>query len=120
AGSHFAQSGSMFYDQVQLSGLVPQLGAMMGRCAAGPPYIPALADFVPMVKGTSSMALAGPPLVKAAIGEDVSVEDLGGSKIHCEISGVADLETPDDKACLEAVKDYLSYRSEERRVGKEG
>ncbi|MFO1520326.1 MAG: acyl-CoA carboxylase subunit beta, partial [bacterium] len=109
AGSHFAQSGDMFYDQIQLSGAVPQVAAMMGPCAAGTAYIPALADFVPMVKGTSSMALAGPPLVKAAIGEDVSVEDLGGSKIHCEVSGVGDLEATDDKACIQAIKDFLSY-----------
>jgi methylmalonyl-CoA decarboxylase subunit alpha len=109
AGSHFAQSGELFYEQVQLSGVVPQVAAMMGPCAAGTAYIPALADFVPMVKGTSSMALAGPPLVKAAIGEEISAEDLGGSKVHCEISGVGDLEVSDDKACIQAVKDYLSY-----------
>ncbi len=109
AGSHFAQSGKLFFDQVQLSGVVPQIAAMMGPCAAGTAYIPALADFVPMVKGTSSMALAGPPLVKAAIGEDVSAEDLGGSKIHCEISGVADLEVENDTACIQVIQDYLSY-----------
>ena len=109
AGSHFAQSGQMFYEQVQLSGLVPQVAAMMGPCAAGTAYIPALADFVPMVKGTSSMALAGPPLVKAVIGEEISTEDLGGSKIHCEVSGVADLEVENDEACIQAIKDYLSY-----------
>ncbi|MBL7685308.1 MAG: acyl-CoA carboxylase subunit beta, partial [Deltaproteobacteria bacterium] len=109
AGSHFAESGQMFYEQVQLSGLVPQIAAMMGPCAAGTAYIPALADFVPMVKGTSSMALAGPPLVKAVIGEEISTEDLGGSKIHCEISGVADLEVENDEACLKAIRDYLSF-----------
>ncbi len=109
AGSHFAQSGQLFYEQVQLSGVVPQVAAMMGPCAAGTAYIPALADFVPMVKGTSSMALAGPPLVKAVIGEEVTTEDLGGSKIHCEISGVADLEVENDAACIQAIKDYLSY-----------
>src|SRR3989337_1592162 len=93
AGSQFAESGKLFYDQVKMSGYIPQIAAMMGPCAAGTAYIPALADFVPMVKGTSSMALAGPPLVKAAINEDVTTEDLGGSKIHCGITGVADLET---------------------------
>ena len=109
AGSHFAQSGQLFYEQVQLSGVVPQIAAMMGPCAAGTAYIPALADFVPMVKGTSSMALAGPPLVKAVIGEEISTEDLGGSKIHCEISGVADLEVENDEACIQAIKDYLNF-----------
>lgn len=109
AGSQFAESGKMFYDQVKMSGFIPQIAAMMGPCAAGTAYIPALVDFVPMVKGTSSMALAGPPLVKAAIGEDISVEDLGGSKIHCEISGVGDLEVANDKECLRVIKEYLSY-----------
>ncbi len=109
AGSQFAESGKLFYDQVKMSGLIPQVAAMMGPCAAGTAYIPALADFVPRVKGTSSMALAGPPLVKAVIGEEISVEELGGSKIHCEISGVGDLEVATDKECLQAIKDYLSF-----------
>ncbi len=109
ASSKFAMTGKLFYDQVMLSGVVPQVAAMMGPCAAGTAYIAGLADFVPMVKGTSSMALAGPPLVEAAIGEKISVEELGGSKVHCDVSGVGDLEVPDDKACLEVVKKYLSY-----------
>ncbi|MBI4197291.1 MAG: acyl-CoA carboxylase subunit beta [Deltaproteobacteria bacterium] len=109
AGSQFAGSGKLFYDQVKMSGVVPQIAAMMGPCAAGTAYIPALSDFVPMVKWTSSMALAGPPLVKAVIGEEISMEELGGSRIHCEVSGVGDLETPDDRTCLEVIKEYLSY-----------
>ena len=109
ASSKFAITGKMFYDQVVMSGVVPQIAAMMGPCAAGTAYIAGLADFVPMVKGTSSMALAGPPLVEAAIGEKISTEDLGGSKVHCEISGVGDLEVADDKACIESVKKYLSF-----------
>jgi len=82
---------------------------MMGPGAAGTAYIPALADFVPMVKGTSHMALGGPPLVKAVVGEDISAEELGGSKVHTEVSGVADLEVADDAACIDAIKAYLSY-----------
>jgi acetyl-CoA carboxylase carboxyltransferase component len=62
-----------------------------------------------MVKGTSSMALGGPPLVKAVVGEEISEEDLGGSKVHNEVSGVADLEVENDAACIEAVKEYLSF-----------
>jgi acetyl-CoA carboxylase carboxyltransferase component len=81
----------------------------MGPTAAGTAYIPALADYVPMVAGTSSMALAGPPLVKAAINEDVSVEDLGGSKVHCRVSGCADLEVADDRECIASIKRYLSF-----------
>ncbi len=108
-GSTFAQSGFLFREQSIMSGVVPMVAAMMGPGAAGTAYIPALADFVPMVKGTSHMALGGPPLVKAVVGEDITPEELGGSKIHCEISGVADLEVPDDKACIQVIKDYLSY-----------
>ncbi|MGH9389436.1 MAG: acyl-CoA carboxylase subunit beta, partial [Vicinamibacteria bacterium] len=65
--------------------------------------------FVPMVKGTSSMALGGPPLVKAATGEDITEDELGGSKIHTEISGVADLEVASDQDCVQVIKEYLSY-----------
>lgn len=109
AGAQFAGTGSLFFDQVQMSGVVPQVAAIMGPTAAGTAYIPALADFVPMVKGTSSMALAGPPLVKAAINEDVTTEELGGSQVHCRISGVADLEVANDKECIESVRKYLAF-----------
>jgi acetyl-CoA carboxylase carboxyltransferase component len=81
----------------------------MGPCAAGTAYIPGLADFVPMVKGRGSMALAGPHLVRAAIGEDVTQEELGGSRIHTRKSGVGDLEVADDPECIERIKQYLSY-----------
>ena len=108
-GSMFARTGDLFREQVVMSGVVPQVAAMMGPGAAGTAYIPGLADFVPMVKGNSNMALAGPHLVKAAVGEDISAEDMGGSKIHCKISGVADLEVPDDRACIDAVRKYLSF-----------
>ena len=108
-GSMFARTGDLFREQVVMSGVVPQVAAMMGPGAAGTAYIPGLADFVPMVKGNSNMALAGPHLVKAAVGEDISAEDMGGSKVHCKISGVADLEVADDESCLQAVRKYLSY-----------
>jgi acetyl-CoA carboxylase carboxyltransferase component len=108
-GSTFAQSGFLFREESIMSGVVPMVAAMMGPGAAGTAYIPALADFVPMVKGTSHMALGGPPLVKAVVGEDVTPEELGGSKVHTEISGVADLEVPDDAACIAAIKEYLSF-----------
>jgi acetyl-CoA carboxylase carboxyltransferase component len=108
-GSSFAQSGYLFREESIMSGVVPMVAAMMGPGAAGTAYIPALSDFVPMVKGTSHMALGGPPLVKAVIGEDITAEELGGSKVHTEISGVADLEVTDDAACIDAIKAYLSY-----------
>ena len=109
AGSTFAGSGELFYDQVQMSGVVPQVAAMMGPCAAGTAYIPGLADFVPMVKQTSSMSLGGARLVKASTGEDVTDWEMGGSQIHCYISGVGDLEVEDDRECLGAVREFLSY-----------
>ena len=108
-GSTFAQSGFLFREESIMSGVVPMIAAMMGPGAAGTAYIPALSDFVPMVKGTSHMALGGPPLVKAVVGEDITPEELGGSKVHTEISGVADLEVADDAACIDAIKEYLSY-----------
>jgi acetyl-CoA carboxylase carboxyltransferase component len=108
-GSMFARTGDLFREQVIMSGVIPQVAAMMGPGAAGTAYIPGLADFVPMVKGNSNMALAGPHLVKAAVGEEVTAEEMGGSKVHCKISGVADLEVPDDESCLEAVRKYLGF-----------
>ena len=121
-GSLFAGSGALFREEVVMSGVVPQVAALMGPCAAGTAYIPGLADFVPMVKGRGSMALAGPHLVRAAVGEDVTQEELGGSRVHCRKSGVgappggparraggAHLVAPHDQECIERIKQYLSY-----------
>src|SRR5579859_2407300 len=108
-GSLFAGSGHLFKEEVIASGVIPQVAALMGPCAAGTAYIPGLADFVPMVKGRGSMALAGPHLVRAAVGEDVTQEELGGSRVHCRKSGVGDLEVADDSACIHAIKQYLSF-----------
>jgi methylmalonyl-CoA decarboxylase subunit alpha len=108
-GSLFAGSGHLFREEVISSGVIPQVAALMGPCAAGTAYIPGLADFVPMVKGRGSMALAGPHLVRAAIGEDVTQEQLGGSRVHCRKSGVGDLEVDSDEDCIACIKEYLSY-----------
>jgi acetyl-CoA carboxylase carboxyltransferase component len=109
AGSLFAGSGHLFREEVEMSGVVPMVAAMMGPCAAGTAYIPALSDFVPMVAGQGAMALAGPHLVKAVTGEEISMEELGGAKVHTRKSGVGDLEVKDDEECIEAIKAYLSY-----------
>src|SRR6478672_479857 len=109
AGSLFAGSGHLFREEVTMSGVIPMVAAMLGPCAAGTAYIPGLADFVPMVVGQGAMALAGPHLTKAVTGEDISMEDLGGAKVHCRKSGVGDLEVKDDAECIESVKQYLSY-----------
>jgi acetyl-CoA carboxylase carboxyltransferase component len=108
-GSTFAGAGALFREQVAMSGVVPMVAAMLGHCAAGTAYIPALADFVPMVKGTSSMALGGRHLVKAAVGEDVTEEEMGGSAVHTKISGCADLEVADDRECLAIVRKYIGF-----------
>jgi acetyl-CoA carboxylase carboxyltransferase component len=107
--SLFAGTGHLFREQVTMSGVVPQVAAMVGPGAAGTAYIPGLADYVPMVKGIGSLALGGPPLVRAVTGQEITEQELGGSKIHSEVSGVGDGEFPDDAACLAAVKKYLSY-----------
>jgi acetyl-CoA carboxylase carboxyltransferase component len=107
--STFAGTGYLFREQVTMSGVVPQVAAMVGPGAAGTAYIPGLADFVPMVKGIGSMALGGPPLVKAVTGQEISEQELGGSKVHAEVSGVGDVEVPSDPECVALVRRYLSY-----------
>ncbi|HEX7604015.1 MAG TPA: acyl-CoA carboxylase subunit beta, partial [Polyangiaceae bacterium] len=107
--SLFAGSGHLFREQVHMSGVVPQVAAMVGPGAAGTAYIPGLADFVPMVKGIGSMALDGPALVKAMTNEDVSEQDLGGSKMHTTKSGVGDIEVANDAECIKVMKRYLSF-----------
>jgi acetyl-CoA carboxylase carboxyltransferase component len=109
AGAMFAGSGHLFREEVIMSGVIPQVAALLGPCAAGTAYIPGLADFVPMVKGRGSMALAGPHLVRAAVGEDVTQEELGGSRVHCRKSGVGDMEVASDEECIERIKQYLSF-----------
>ncbi|MGI8609716.1 MAG: acyl-CoA carboxylase subunit beta [Candidatus Dormibacteria bacterium] len=108
-GSTFASTGFLFWDQVNMSGVVPQVSAMMGPCSAGTAYIPGLADFVPMVKETSSMSLAGARLVKAATGEEVTDHEMGGSQVHCYQSGVGDNEVDDDAACIASVREFLGF-----------
>jgi len=108
-GSLFAGTGELFREEVVASGIIPQVAALMGPCAAGTAYIPGLADFVPMVRGRGSMALAGPHLVRAAVGEDVTQEELGGSRVHCRTSGVGDLEVADDEECVARIRQYLGF-----------
>jgi len=107
-GSLFAGTGALFREEVVMSGVIPQVAALMGRVRRNRVH-PGLADFVPMVRGRGSMALAGPHLVRAAVGENVTQEELGGSRVHCRKSGVGDLEVADDPECVERIKQYLSY-----------
>jgi len=107
--SLFAGSGHLFREQVVMSGVVPQVAAMVGPGAAGTAYIPGLADFVPMVANQSSLALGGPALVKAMTNQDITEQELGGSRIHCEVSGVGDVEVETDAQCIAITKRYLSF-----------
>ena len=93
--------GRIFYNQATLSAAgVPQLAAVMGSCTAGGAYVPAMADESIIVKGTGTIFLGGPPLVKAATGEAVSAEELGGADVHARVSGVADQIAADDAEAL--------------------
>jgi propionyl-CoA carboxylase beta chain len=91
------------------SGVVPQISAIMGPCAGGAVYSPAITDFVVMVKGTSYMFVTGPDVIKTVTHEEVSKEDLGGASTHNEKSGVAHFAADDDRACLALVRDLLSF-----------
>jgi acetyl-CoA carboxylase carboxyltransferase component len=93
--------GRIFYNQARMSSLgIPQVALVMGSCTAGGAYVPAMSDETVIVKGTGTIFLGGPPLVKAATGEDVTAEDLGGSDVHTRLSGVADHEALDDEHAL--------------------
>jgi len=93
--------GRIFYNQAQLSARgVPQLALVMGSCTAGGAYVPAMSDETVIVRGTGTIFLGGPPLVKAATGEEVSAEDLGGAEVHTVLSGVADHYALDDEHAL--------------------
>jgi 3-methylcrotonyl-CoA carboxylase beta subunit len=101
--------GRVFYNQAQLSKMgVPQITAVMGLCTAGAAYIPAMSDHVVHVKKTGAIFLGGPPLVKAATGEVVTAEDLGGAEVHCSESGVSDYLAEDDEHAMSIVRNIVS------------
>ncbi len=101
--------GRIFRNNARMSSMgIPQIAAVMGSCVAGGAYLPIMSDEALIVEGTGSIFLAGPYLVKAAIGEDIDQETLGGAATHCEISGVTDYKMPDDKTCLETIRDLVS------------
>ena len=99
----------IFYHNVQASGVVPQLTVIMGPCAGGAVYSPAITDFVFMVEGTSHMFITGPDVVKTVTSQEVSFDELGGAKTHCQISGAADLHFKSEYHAIAAVKKWLSY-----------
>lgn len=100
--------GRIFYNQAVMSAnRIPQIACVMGMCTAGGAYVPAMSDENVIVKGTGTIYLAGPPLVKAATGEEVSAEELGGGDMHCRISGVADHLADNDEHALEIVRNII-------------
>lgn len=99
----------IFYENVMASGVVPQISAIMGNCAGGAVYSPALTDFIFMVEGTSQMFITGPTVIKAVTGEEISMQELGGAKAHSTTSGVCDFAAKDEKECLELVSKLLGF-----------
>jgi propionyl-CoA carboxylase beta chain len=102
----------IFHRNVLASGVVPQISVVMGPCAGGAVYSPAITDFVFMVEGTSHMFITGPDVIKSVTGEEVSQEDLGGAVTHNTRSGVAHFSSPDEETCLSDVRFLLSFLPE--------
>jgi len=104
-----ASYGGIFHRNVQSSGVVPQISVILGPCAGGAVYSPAMTDFIFMVRESSHMFITGPDVVKTVTGEDVTLEELGGAMSHASKSGVATFVADDEKACLDDVRFLLSF-----------
>ena len=104
-----ASYGGIFHRNVKASGVIPQISVIMGPCAGGAVYSPAMTDFIFMVKGTSNMFITGPDVVKSVTGEEVTQEELGGAMTHASKSGVANIVCDDEEACLAQVRYLLSF-----------
>jgi acetyl-CoA carboxylase carboxyltransferase component len=102
-------AGRIFFNEVQLSGQVPQICLLFGPSAAGGAYIPAFCDVVIMVEGNASMYLGSPRMVEVVVGEKVSLEELGGARMHCTVSGCGDALVVDDKEAIEFARAYFQY-----------
>jgi acetyl-CoA carboxylase carboxyltransferase component len=102
-------AGRIFFNEVQLSGLVPQICLLLGPSAAGGAYIPAFCDVVIMVEGNASMYLGSPRMVEVVVGEKVTLEELGGARMHCTESGCGDALVADDKEAIAYARAYFAY-----------
>jgi acetyl-CoA carboxylase carboxyltransferase component len=110
--------GRIFYNNARMSAMgITQIAAVMGPCVAGGAYLPIMSDETLMVEGNGSIFLAGPYLVKAAVGEDVDTETLGGAVTHTEISGIADYKFKTEQECLDHVKRVMSMLGEKEKAG---
>src|SRR2546421_3442445 len=107
--------GYIFDRNVRYSGVVPQISVIMGPCAGGAVYSPAITDFVFMVKGTSHMFITGPEVIKTVTGEEVTFEELGGALTHATRSGVCQFAADTEEECLEMVRDLLSFLPQNNR-----
>jgi propionyl-CoA carboxylase beta chain len=101
--------GDVFVRNVQCSGVIPQISLIMGPCAGGAVYSPAMTDFIFMVKGTSHMFITGPDVIKTVTGEEVDFEELGGAMTHATKSGVAHYAAEDEESCLEDVRYFMTF-----------
>src|SRR5205823_10402200 len=102
--------GRIFYNQAQMSGQgIPQIAVVMGSCTAGGAYVPAMSDETVIVRGTGTIFIGGPPLVKAATGQEVSAEELGGAEVHTRRSGVADHYATSDEHALALLRQIVSH-----------
>jgi acetyl-CoA carboxylase carboxyltransferase component len=109
--------GRIFYNQAQMSAKgIPQIAAVMGSCTAGGAYVPAMCDETIIVKKEGTIFLGGPPLVKAATGEEVSAEELGGGDVHTRLSGVADYLAENDEHALQIIRDIVSALNRPKKV----
>src|SRR3954447_16257300 len=104
-----ASYGGIFLRNVRSSGVIPQISVVLGPCAGGAVYSPAMTDFIFMVKGVSNMFITGPDVVKAVTGEDVTQEELGGAMTHATKSGVATFVADDEQSCIEQVRYLMSF-----------
>ncbi len=101
--------GEIFYRNTQASGVIPQISVILGPCAGGAVYSPALTDFVFVVDGVSKMFITGPEVIKTVLGEEISMEDLGGAKVHCETTGNAHFYAKDEEECFYQIKELVSF-----------
>lgn len=99
----------IFWRNTRASGVIPQISAILGPCAGGAVYSPAITDFICMVEDTSYMHITGPDVVKTVTHEDVTSEELGGAEVHSQRSGVAHFVSPDDASCIAQIRELLSY-----------
>ena len=109
--------GRIFYNQARMSARgIPQISVVMGSCTAGGAYVPAMSDENIIVKDNGTIFLGGPPLVKAATGEEVTAQELGGADVHCTVSGVTDHFAEDDEDALLICRDIVAHLNRAKRV----